>query len=407
MLTFPPTGWPDLYQAFSPDNKSLAFVRSVNASVQELYVVSLAGGKPARLPTQGQRIYGVAWTPDGRDLVYSSGEGDWANADLFRVSVSGKSPPRPITGGERAWLPAIPLRGGRLGFTRQLSETNIWRVRTGTDVHQPASAVRVIASTQADSAPAFSPDGRRIAFNSDRSGGGQLWVCDRDGADATQMTFFPEGSRAGQGAWSPDGSQIAFTAQVLGNRDIYLISLSGGTPRRLTSDSSLDYAPSWSRDGKWVYFASDRTGRREVWKIAVQGGSSTQVTRHGGQRPVESPDGKYVYYEKGPTSLHEFEPWRVPVNGGEEERVRHDLGSRWTLARDGFYYYEQAHGGDLAGTWFLKFIEVARRADHVVAQLPGMPLIGHRPAVSPDRRTLLYAQVDLNETDMMLMENFR
>jgi dipeptidyl aminopeptidase/acylaminoacyl peptidase len=323
------------------------------------------------------------------------------------VSVSGKSPPRAITGGERAWLPAIPLRGGRLAFTRQLSETNIWEVRTGEDARQHASALRVVASTLADGAPAFSPDGRRIAFNSDRSGRSQLWVCDRDGSNATQMTFFSEGAGAGLGAWSPDGSEIAFTAREMGKPDIYVISLAGGTPRRLTSDSSLDYAPSWSRDGKWVYFASDRTGRREIWKIAVQEGSSTQVTRHGGQRPVESPDGKFVYYEKGPTSAHEFEPWRVPVNGGKEEPAIHDLGSRWTLAKDGLYYYEQAQDGDLAGAWFLKFIEFARGADHVVAQLKGMPLIGHRPAVSPDRRTILYAQVDLNETDVMLMESFR
>jgi Tol biopolymer transport system component len=156
-----------------------------------------------------------------------------------------------------------------------------------------------------------------------------------------------------------------------------------------------------------VYFASTRTGRYEIFKIPVEGGSTVQLTKHGGQLPVESPDGKFVYYEKGPTFAHEFEPWRVPVNGGDEEPVLENLGSRWTLAKDGFYYYEQDQRGDLVGTWLLKFVEFATGKNHVVAALAGMPLIGHRPAVSPDGRTILYGQRDLNETDVMLMEEFQ
>jgi hypothetical protein len=132
-----------------------------------------------------------------------------------------------------------------------------------------------------------------------------------------------------------------------------------------------------------------------------------QLTKLGGHRPLESYDGMFVYYEKGPTSPHAYEPWRVPVGGGDEERVCNDLGSRWTLAEDGFYYYESARQGDTAGPWFLKFRDFATGKKRVVAELGGMPLIGHRPAVSSDRRSVLYAQLDLNETDVMVMDGFR
>jgi hypothetical protein len=155
-----------------------------------------------------------------------------------------------------------------------------------------------------------------------------------------------------------------------------------------------------------VYFASVRTGRNEVWKIPVQGGTATQVTKHGGYRPVESPDGKFVYYEKGPTFAAEFEPWRVPVSGGKEDPVVEKLASRWSLVNDGLYFYEEEQGGDPAGPWMLKFFEFTTARKHLVARLDGMPLIGHRPAVSPDRRTFLCAQLDLNETDVMLVEDF-
>jgi hypothetical protein len=122
---------------------------------------------------------------------------------------------------------------------------------------------------------------------------------------------------------------------------------------------------------------------------------------------VESADAKFVYYEKGPSSAFEFQPWKVPVHGGHEEPVVNDLRSRWTAADDGFYYYHNDRPGELRGTWSLRFFEFARGKHLVVAPLAGKPLLGHRPAVSPDRRTFLYAQLDLNETDVMLLENFR
>jgi Tol biopolymer transport system component len=264
----------------------------------------------------------------------------------------------------------------------------------------------LIASTWVDAAPAFSPDGERIAFTSDRSGTQQVWICERDGSNATQFTFFSEPGAA-LGAWSPDGKQIAFNSRVNGNHDIYIVDVNGRTPWQLTPETTEEAAPSWSQDGQWVYFASTRTGRHEVWKIPVVGGPSVQVTKHGGNRPVESPDGKYVFYEKGPAAAgKEFAVWKTPVNGGEETLVADHGGSRWTLFPDGVYLYEREQRGELADRWFLKFYEFAGARKHVLAQLE-MPLIGQRPAVSPDRRTILYTQVDLSDADLMLVEDFR
>jgi Tol biopolymer transport system component len=406
-LTSSPRGVPDIYPAFSPDGKSVAFVRSVNSNIQELYKVPTGGGQPVRVPTHGHRIYGVAWTTDGHELVYSSGKGDWLEARLWRVSSLGRTPPQPIAGASPAWLPAISPGGARLAFTRQFSETNIWEAAAPTTRRERPEAVRLIASTHAEGSPAISPNGMRIAFASNRSGSWQVWVCDRDGSNTTRLTSLPGAPPTGLPAWSPDGSELAFSASVGGNPDIYVISSAGGTPTRLTTDASLEYAPSWSRDARWLYFASDRTGRREIWKMPARGGSQIQLTRHGGQRPMESMDGRFVYYEKGPGSPYEFQPWRVPADGGHEEPVFDDLGSRWTVAKEGLYYYHQEDDGELAGRWFLKFVEFATGKHSVVAPLAGMPLLGHRPAISPGRRTFLYAQVDLNQTDLLMLEDFR
>ena len=404
-LTSPPAGTSDLYPGFSPDGKSLAFVRWVRSGVDHLYVIPVAGGEPRHLPTQERMIYGLAWTSDGRELIYSSGKWAFGDADLFRVSLAGGSPRR-LAEGNRAWLPSISGQG-RLAFTRKSSDTNIWQVRGGDATGQQDTAVRLITSTRAEARPAFSPDGRQVAFMSDRSGTFQVWICDRDGSNAKQLTSFPEPG-AGMPAWSPDGRQIAFDSSANGDYNVYVIPVTGGAPRRLTPESTAGgMSPTWSGDGRWVYFSSTRTGRHEIFKIPAQGGNTVQLTKHGGQLPVESPDGQFIYYEKGPTSRHEFEPWRVAVNGGMEEPVAENLGTRWTLMKDGLYFYHEEQAGDPGGPWMLKFFEFATAKKHVVARLNGRPLLGHRPAVSPDRRTFLYVQLDLNETDLLLLEDFQ
>jgi Tol biopolymer transport system component len=252
----------------------------------------------------------------------------------------------------------------------------------------------------------FSPDGKRIAFTSDRSGTFQVWICEGDGSNARQLTFL-EGQQTGLGTWSPDGSRIAFNSQANGNYDIYVVGINGEPPRQLTTDTTDEVSPTWSNDGQWVYFASPRTGRHEIYKMPVEGGTAVQVTRSGGQRPLESADGKFVYYEKGMASSREFEPWRVSVNGGDESPVVEGHISRWALVNGGLYFYQLRQDGQSAGTWWLMFYEFATAGKHAVAPLEGMPLLGHRPAVSPDRQTILYAQLDLNDTDLVLVENFR
>ena len=364
-----------------------------------------AGGEPARLVSERQRIFGLTWTADGRGIVYSSAKWEWSDAVLWRVSPWEGSPPALVQLRERAWLPSVSRQGKRLAFTQRVTDTNIWQIRAPGGLPQQEGAVRLIASTQQDASPALSRDGTRIAFTSDRSGKWGVWVCDRNGSNASQLTSSFEGP-AGNPAWSPDGTQIAFDASIGGNTDIYVVAAAGGTARRLTADPALEYAPSWSNDGKSVYFASAANGRLEAWKIPIQGGRSVQVTKHGGHRPVESPDGAFVYYEKGSRVASEFEPWRVPVHGGNEAPVLRNLHSRWALVQHGLYFFEQASGGGISREWRLAFYEFATGRTRVVAPLQGMPLLGHRPTVSPDGRTFLYAQLDLNQTDVRLAEQF-
>src|SRR5262249_60122491 len=126
----------------------------------------------------------------------------------------------------------------------------------------------LIHSTLLEQEPQYSPDGKRIAFVSNRSGSDEIWVCNNDGSSLTQLTSLG-GLHNGAPRWSPDGKHITFDCYLRGLPDIYMVSADGGKPHRLTGEPSGNVVSSWSRDGKWVYFTSEQT--KQIWKIPAAG----------------------------------------------------------------------------------------------------------------------------------------
>jgi Tol biopolymer transport system component len=241
----------DTDPAFSPAGRSVAFVRRKSYQVGDIYVVSQTGGETKRLTTEERDIYGLCWTRDGREIVFSSDRS--GTPVLWRVPASGGVPHRIAEAGEPAWSPTIARQGARLAFTRQFIDLNVWRAELPVIYDPDGKSERVIASTKTETAPQVSPDGKQVGFTSDRSGTTQVWICDRDGSNPFSLTSFPAPG-AQLSAWSPDGRYIAFNSAVAGHWDIYVSPIEGGAPLRLTTESSDDSGPSWSRDGRWVYF---------------------------------------------------------------------------------------------------------------------------------------------------------
>lgn len=332
--------------------------------------------------------------------MYSLGGSDFSEADLWRVPVGGGSPRRILESGQYGWFPSISRSGRRLVFTRRLVDTNIWQVELPGKGGSPTRAAKWISSTRTDAAPEFSPDGKRIAFTSNRSGAMQVWTCSREGSNPTQLTNLPEPG-ASLATWSPDGAHLAFNSAVRGHQDIYVVPSQGGAPRLLTQDSATHSAPNWSHDGRWIYFSGNATGRFEIWKVPVAGGAAVQMTKGGGYRPIESSDGRYVYYER---TAGNFDVARIDTRGGEDAVIFKDPHSRWALARDGVYFFAQNESRD---RWLLRKFSFATKATAPVIELPGIPTPGQRPSISPDGGSILYTQLDAAEADLMLLENFR
>jgi len=363
----------------------------------DIYLVPSAGGDPERLTFDNRWGGGLTWTPDGREVVFES-QG-W----IWKISRSGGTPDRLAGVGRNARLPAISRGGQRLAFVQRVGDTNIWRVEAPDPKRAHRPETKLIASTRTDHNPQYSPDGKRIAFTSDRSGTRQVWVCDSDGSNPAQLTSF-SGPGAELSSWSPDGGHIAFNSRLKGNWDIYVISARGGAARQLTTHSAVDARPSWSRDGRWIYFASNRTGAFQVWKVAAEGGTPVQVTKNGGYLALESADGRFIYYTK---DQGVNDAWRVPVEGGEEVLILGNSQNRWSVVEKGLHFYDREGGAATEAKWFIQFFDFATGQVTPVVALEKEPNLWIPPAVSPDGQTFLITQTDVDETDLMLVENFR
>ena len=403
-ITSPPRGTlGDTTPAFSPDGKSLAFVRDT-LDVREIYVLPLSGGSPTQITFDHADIQGIAWTPASDKLIFASSR--QGQTSLWRISAKGGTPQRlPIAGAGWAVRPALNRRGNRLAYTSVIYSSSLWRASITSDHKIVRPLEKFIASTGLEEGPQYSPDGKHIVFQSTRTGYHEIWRADADGSNPIQLTHFAK-NLTGTPRWSPDSRWITFDSRPAGHSEVFVINSEGGQPRQLTQGESENGVASWAPDGKWIYFASNRSGTWEVWKMTPEGSSATQITHHGGFTALPSPDGKFLYYAKGRdvSGL-----WRVPVDGGEETKLFDGppVGGwgYYAVTADGIYYPDISTPGK-AGLYFYSFAtEASTLAWSVDHEQPdhGAPALG----VSPDGRSLVICLLDQPLVYIMLVDNFR
>ena len=395
---------PELSQSasgcFSPDGRRLAFLK-MRGAFGRLYVANLTAGmrlsgKPRQIVPGELEAQFPAWTADWREIVFMLGYAS-SNGSLARVRVNG-GPVRKIPGlGYTAGPIGIARKGGRMAFARGGIDSDIWRL----DTKGEETPRKWIASTVYDVAGEYSPDGKKIAFSSNRSGPREIWVCDADGGNALQLTHFG-GPITGTARWSPDGRWIAFDSRPRGTPDVFVISAEGSGLRRLTDHPDENektnhwgmWQPAWSADGKWIYFSSDRSGRFEIWRMPSDGGPAGQVTRGGGSSAYPSRNGEWIYYMNGqPGPLRRIKP----DGSGDAVVVDRQINLlQYTTIPGGIYFVVSKNQLQRLG-------EDGKIAD--VLELPFTPGLGL--SLSPDGRYVLVTKPDENGTDLMLVEGFR
>ena len=398
-LTSPPVEHIDSQPAFSPDGKTMAFVRTSGpGAVDDLFLVPIEGGVPRRLSFDNREIYGPpGWTEDGKDLIFSSARAGLQS--LWRLPAAGGDPRAEAEASTNAYYPAISTKAHRLAYTRRINNYNIWQLTLKDRRHRQRKASILIAAQGFASHPQFSPDGTKIAFESDRSGYKEIWVCNRDGSNPAQITSMA--GYAGTPRWSPDSRSLAFDFRPKEHSEIYVVEVPAGTPRQITTvPGANNVVPSWSQDGQWVYFASRGGGKDfQVWKVPIQGGPAVQMTKKGGFAPLEADDG-FLYYTKD-SSIPGI--WKVPNHGGTEAAVLDTSDapewSEWAVVPGGMYFVSSRSSPKP----ILEFFDFATAGRTSISALDGET---QGLAVSPDRKSILYAQLDLDNQVIVVVKNF-
>jgi Tol biopolymer transport system component len=363
---------------------------------RELYPRS----KPQRLTFYYRRTGSPVWSPDGKSLLFARYETTGAHG-IWRMDASNpsKMEPLPLSADSSSAL-ALSAKGDRLIYTRETSGANIWGLevngspRRGNHMRLPK---KWISSSGEQFNPQFSPDGHHIAFQSTRSGYMEIWLADRDGSNPRQLSDI-RAAITGFPRWSPDGSKIVFHSPPNGVATLFILDIRGAHPQPLMGASDDAEVPSWSQDGHCIYFASRRTGEMQVWKVPAKGGNATQVTSHGGWAPIESSDGRFLFYAKTGHGL-----WRLPVTGGTEQQLLPDIdawGSAYTVRGRGIYLIgrtDQNSGKSLA---LLSFRTGRITPIATITQPIHLGL-----TASPNENLILYTQLDNVGSNLMIVDN--
>lgn len=240
---------PDVEPVFSPDGSQILFAsgRETDTGRYDLFVMNATGAKQKRLLDWPDSLeWGANWSPDGKHIAFiTTRDFNW---EIYVINADGSGEP-----------------------------------------------VNVSRDDKLDSYSSWSPDGRWLAFVSERSGNWDIWKIDIQaclaaaakgkGLDkacqATQLTdnleddFFPR--------WSPDGTKIAFETNREAVRDIYIMDADGGNVTRITNSLDDDSAPAWAMDGKAIVFSSRRNFDWDIYMVDADGSNERRLTHSQGE----------------------------------------------------------------------------------------------------------------------------
>ena len=416
---------PDNFAPFavSPDSKYLAYARRggdrANAS---LYVRPLSGGTARQLARGAGEIKGWSWTPDG-EIVFAMQAGP--GYSLWRTSAEGGDAV-PIADTQGAQFPTLAEVPGSSGVTsRELiayerSNSHVGlneiEIRPGAQPAVVSGPKPLLPSTQTDSSPQFSPDGKWIVFTSNRGGFNEIWRSDSAGRNAVELTSLSRDQKSpGSPRWSPDGSRIVFDARDASHSNIYVIGGDGGPVRQVTRWGADQIRPRWSRDGKWIYFGSTYPARWSMWKVPADAADTgperaQRLNSENGFEPSESVDGSVIYFFRPTLRQSTGQLFSVPAAGGTATKVMDDRVNHgwWALAGNGIYFVGTATGRP-AGPLpekdrRLDYFSFATRRVTELASIPGtLPVYNPDFCLSPDERSIVYGAID-ESTNIMIVE---
>ena len=258
-------------QPWSPDGQWLIFARARERGGTALWRIDLEGREERELmpPIDGQNLGQATLSPDGKRVAFVCAPTSGGKATLRILELDG-SPPRPLTdGSENASEPAFSPAGDSVLFiSDRTGEGNIWKIELASNLRTPLTLSPTLVNS-----PAVARDGRlALAISSHQT---DLYIDAVDGSSQRQLTFHTHDNFGAK--ISPDGRHVAYMSNRTGDPEIWLLDLESGEERKLTDNPAGDWGPSWAPDGRSILFVSDRDAAHPVWSLALDGGKLEPV----------------------------------------------------------------------------------------------------------------------------------
>ena len=386
---------------WSPDGSRLVF-RRIESIKSDIMAVDVASQALTRVTNDNAINMDPVWAADGQHIYFTSSRGGGLN--LWRIRLGGSGPAAPpvqlTTGAGDDVQPSAAADGGRVAFAVRGINSDLWRLpvspTTGLPTGQPQPWVR---TTRVESRGAWAPDGRSIAFNSDRLGEMNIWL--RSAADSAERQLTRGSGGDYQPSWSPDGNRVVFFSARAGNADIWSAEISDGRLSRLTDDPATDVNPFFSPDGKRIAFVSDRGGRAELWVIDANGGAPRRVAPAAGGhflRWTDDSQGIVFRVETG-TQVQIF---RVSVDDGSMTRLR-DIASGAHMS----FSPDRSRILDVRGHKTLWVYPMDGSAPEQVFAFADPDVRIDYPTWSPDGRWILFDRAAPRGGDLWVIEGTR
>jgi Tol biopolymer transport system component len=263
---------------------------STRSSIPQLYLVNADGTDLTQLTIMEKGACQPSWSPDGSQLVFIS--------------------------------PCL----GRADFLETIyNESSLYTINA-----DGSGLTQLTPAPGSDFEPAWSPDGKRIAFTSVRGGFRQIYSYDLETKEINLLTNTEDSAESSQAAWSPDGSQIAFMMKRVGTFQVWAMNADGQERVQMARSGQelWDYLPAWAPDGKTIFFNQRRPGAFRPWLMRIDPADLTQdAQRMNFITPIEdvsfSPDGLWLVYE-GMDNEGNREIFFMTITGSGRTRLTND-----------------------------------------------------------------------------------
>ena len=260
---------------------------------QDIFVMMADGSQPRNLTNnRTSSDSNPSWSPDGTKIAFESHHDD--SSDVYVIHADGKNliqlTRTPESDGQPSWSPD----GRKIAFTSRrdgnffgpffVPDYEVFVMDADGD-----NVVRRTRSAESDIAPSWSPDGTKIAFESQRDLDYEIYIMGADGRNVVRLTR-THGIDSDP-SWSPDGTKIAFRSERNRDAEIYIMDADGRNVVRLTRSPGWDGDPGWSPDGGKIAFASSRNGNAEIYVMDADGGNQINLTQNtaSDSKPAWSP----------------------------------------------------------------------------------------------------------------------